>query len=132
VWLGTLGIAVPNFVWGLLLIVVFGAILQLLPVSGRVAPEYEAAEMTGSAVVDVLLRRDPRRWPEPRAPAASSTALALPLPGVTHHSLDLLELGEEYVVTERMKASGRRDPSGGCSATRSFRPPPWSASSSAS
>src|SRR5262249_59434064 len=57
-WLGTLGIAVPNFVWGLLLIVVFGAILQLLPISGRIAPEYEAAEVTGSAVVDVLLRRD--------------------------------------------------------------------------
>ena len=53
-----LGIAVPNFVWGLLLIVVFGAILQVLPISGRIAPEYEAAEVTGSAVVDVLLRRD--------------------------------------------------------------------------
>ena len=31
--LGTLGIAVPNFVRGLLLIVVFGALLQILPIS---------------------------------------------------------------------------------------------------
>ena len=36
--LGTLGIAVPNFVWGLLLIVVFGAILQVLPDLGSHRP----------------------------------------------------------------------------------------------
>jgi peptide/nickel transport system permease protein len=108
--LGTLGIAVPNFVWGLLLIVVFGAILQLLPISGRIAPEYEAAEVTGSAVVDVLLRRDPAALVSVLAHLIlPASALALPLLAAVFRTIrsDLLgALGEEYVVTERMKGLG--------------------------
>jgi ABC-type dipeptide/oligopeptide/nickel transport system permease component len=108
--LGTLGIAVPNFVWGLLLIVVFGAILQLLPVSGRIAPEYEAAEVTGSAVVDVLLRRDPVALASVLGHLIlPASALALPLLAAVFRTVrsDLLgALGEEYVVTERMKGLG--------------------------
>ena len=42
VGVGTLGISIPNFVWGLLFIVLFGAFLRWLPISGRVAPELEA------------------------------------------------------------------------------------------
>jgi peptide/nickel transport system permease protein len=110
VLLGTLGIAVPNFVWGLLFIVVFGALLQILPISGRVAPEHEAADVTGLAVVDVLLRGDPAGLGSVLAhlllPAA---ALALPLLAAVFRTVrsDLLTaLGEEYVVTERMKGLG--------------------------
>ena len=108
--LGTLGIAVPNFVWGLLLIVVFGALLQVLPISGRIAPEHEADEVTGSALVDVLLRGDPGALGSVLAhlllPAA---ALALPLLAAVFRTVrsDLLSaLREEYVVTERMKGLG--------------------------
>jgi len=108
--LGMLGIAVPNFVWGLLLIVVFGAILQVLPISGRVAPEYEAAEVTGSAVVDVLLRRDPAALGSVLAHLIlPATALALPLLAGVFRTIrsDLIgALREEYVVTERMKGLG--------------------------
>jgi peptide/nickel transport system permease protein len=108
--LGTLGIAVPNFVWGLLLIVVFGAILQLVPISGRIAPEYEAAEVTGSAVVDVLLRRDLAALGSVLAHLVlPASALALPLLAAVFRTIrsDLLgALGEEYVVTERMKGLG--------------------------
>jgi peptide/nickel transport system permease protein len=108
--LGMLGIAVPNFVWGLLLIVVFGAILQLLPVSGRIAPEYEAAEVTGSAVVDALLRRDTAALGSVLAHLIlPASALALPLLAAVFRTIrsDLLgALGEEYVVTERMKGLG--------------------------
>jgi dipeptide transport system permease protein len=110
VWLGTLGIAVPNFVWGLLLIVAFGAFLQLLPISGRIAPEYEAAEVTGSAVVDVLLRRDPAALASVLAHLLlPATALALPLLAGVFRTVrsDLLGvLAEEYIVTERMKGLG--------------------------
>ena len=110
VWLGTLGIAVPNFVWGLLLIVVFGAILQLLPVSGRIAPEYEASEMTGSALVDAFLRRDPIALGSVLGHLIlPASALALPLLAAVFRTVrsDLLgALGEEYVVTERMKGLG--------------------------
>jgi peptide/nickel transport system permease protein len=108
--LGTLGIAVPNFVWGLLLIVLFGAILQLLPISGRIAPEYEAAEVTGFVVVDVLLRRDPAALGSVFAHLIlPASALALPLLAAVFRTIrsDLLgALGEEYVVTERMKGLG--------------------------
>jgi peptide/nickel transport system permease protein len=108
--LGTLGIAVPNFVWGLLLIVLFGAILQLLPISGRIAPEYEAAEVTGSAVVDVVLRGDPAALGSVLAHLVlPASALALPLLAAVFRTIrsDLLgALREEYVVTERMKGVG--------------------------
>jgi ABC-type dipeptide/oligopeptide/nickel transport system permease component len=97
--LGTLGIAVPNFVWGLLLIVVFGAILQVLPISGRVAPEHEAAEVTGSAVVDALLRRDPAALGSVLLHLVlPASALALPLLAAVIRTVrsDLLgALGEE-------------------------------------
>jgi peptide/nickel transport system permease protein len=107
---GTLGIAVPNFVWGLLLIVVFGAVLQVLPISGRIAPEHEAADVTGSVIVDVLLRRDLAALGSALAHLLlPATALALPLLAAVFRTVrsDLLTaLGEEYVVTERMKGLG--------------------------
>ena len=107
---GTLGIAVPNFVWGLLFIVIFGAFIRLLPISGRVAPELETEELTGSALLDTVLRRDPAALASVLAhlllPAA---ALALPLLAAVFRTIrsDLMTaLGEEYVVTERMKGLG--------------------------
>jgi ABC-type dipeptide/oligopeptide/nickel transport system permease component len=107
---GALGVAVPNFVWGLLLIVLFGALWQLLPISGRIAPEYAAEERTGSAVLDAVLRGDPAALRSVLAhlllPAA---ALALPLLAAVFRTVrsDLLgALGEEWIVTERMKGLG--------------------------
>jgi peptide/nickel transport system permease protein len=110
VGVGILGIAVPNFVWGLLLIVVFGALLGVLPVSGRLAPEHEAAEITGSAVLDALLRRDLAAFRSVLTHLVlPAGALALPLLAAIFRTVrsDLLTaLGEEYVVTERMKGLG--------------------------
>ncbi len=107
---GTFGIAVPNFIWGLLFIVVFGAFFRLLPVSGRVAPELEAAEVTGSALLDTLLRGDGRAFLSVLAHLLlPALALALPLLAAVFRTIrsDLLTaLGEEYVVTERMKGFG--------------------------
>ena len=80
------------------------------PVSGRIAPEYEAAEVTGSAVVDVLLRRDTAALGSVLAHLIlPASALALPLLAAVFRTIrsDLLgALGEEYVVTERMKGLG--------------------------
>ncbi|HSE96282.1 MAG TPA: ABC transporter permease, partial [Methylomirabilota bacterium] len=110
VGLGTLGIAVPNFVWGLLFIVAFGALLRLLPVSGRVAPELEFEGVTGSAVVDALLGGDGATVASVlRHLLLPASALALPLLAAVFRTVrsDLLTaLGEEYVVTERMKGLG--------------------------
>jgi peptide/nickel transport system permease protein len=107
---GTLGVAVPNFVWGLLLIVVFGAFFQLLPISGRMAAEHEAAELTGSAVIDTVLRRDPAALRSVLAHLLlPASALALPLLAAVFRTVrsDLLSaVQEEYVTTERMKGLG--------------------------
>jgi ABC-type dipeptide/oligopeptide/nickel transport system permease component len=110
VWLGTLGIAVPNFVWGLVFIIVFGAFLQVLPISGRVGAEYQTAERTGSALLDAALRGDLEALASVIThlllPAA---ALALPLLAAVFRTVrsDLLTvLREEYVTTERMKGLG--------------------------
>jgi peptide/nickel transport system permease protein len=93
---------------GTLLIVVFGAILRL-PIR-RIAPEYEAAGGTGSAVVDVLLRGDAAALRSVLAHLIlPATALALPLLAAVFRTIrsDLVgALGEEYVVTERMKGLG--------------------------
>jgi ABC-type dipeptide/oligopeptide/nickel transport system permease component len=110
VGIGTLGISIPNFVWGLLFIVIFGAFLRWLPISGRVAPELQAEELTGSALVDTLLRGDGAAFASVLShlllPAA---ALALPLLAAVFRTIrsDLLTaLQEEYVVIERMKGLG--------------------------
>jgi peptide/nickel transport system permease protein len=107
VGVGTLGISIPNFVWGLLFIVVFGALLRWLPISGRVAPELESEAVTGSALLDAVLRGDPPAFASVLAhlllPAA---ALALPLLAAVFRTVrsDLLSaLQEDYVVTERVK-----------------------------
>jgi peptide/nickel transport system permease protein len=107
---GTLGIAIPNFVWGLLFIVVFGALLRLLPVSGRVAPELEAEEWTGSALVDAVARGDATALGSVLAHLLlPAVALALPLLAAVFRTVrsDLLSaLQEDYVTTERMKGFG--------------------------
>jgi ABC-type dipeptide/oligopeptide/nickel transport system permease component len=107
VWVGMLGLSIPNFVWGLLFIVVFGAFLRLLPISGRIAAELEAEERTGSALLDTLLRGDPAAFTSVLVHLLlPATALALPLLAAVFRTVrsDLLSaLQEEYVVTERMK-----------------------------
>lgn len=107
---GTLGISIPNFVWGLLFIVFFGALLRWLPISGRIAPDFEMAPLTGFLLIDTLLRRDPSAFGSVAAhlilPAA---ALALPLLAVVFRAVrsDLMTaVQEEYVVMERMKGLG--------------------------
>ncbi len=110
VGVGTLGISIPNFVWGLLFILLFGAFFRLLPISGRIAPELEAEPLTGSALLDAALRGDGAGLVSVLAhlvlPAA---ALGLPLLAAIFRTVrsDLLSaLREEYVVTERMKGLG--------------------------
>ena len=105
--LGTLGMAVPNFVWALLLIITFGALLQVLPISGRIAPEHEGAGRTGSALVDAALGGDLAALGSVAAHLLlPALALALPLLAAVFRTIrsDLLTaLEQDYVVTERMK-----------------------------
>lgn len=107
---GSLGLAIPNFIWGLLFIVLFGAVLRLLPVSGRIAPELDAVPVTGFLLLDTLLRGDPRAFASVLTHMVlPAWALALPLLAMVFRAIrsDLLTaVREEYVVMERMKGLG--------------------------
>ncbi len=107
---GTLGLSIPNFIWGLLFIVLFGALLRLLPISGRISPEFETAPVTGFLLVDTLLRGDPGAFGSVVARLIlPASALALPLLAVVFRAVrsDLLSaIQEEYVAMERMKGLG--------------------------
>ena len=54
-----LGFSMPVFWWGLVLIMAFSVGLGWTPVSGRIAVEYEVAQVTGSMVLDAWLGGEP-------------------------------------------------------------------------
>jgi peptide/nickel transport system permease protein len=107
---GVLGVSIPNFIWGLLFIVFFGALLRLLPISGRIAPELEAVPATGFLLLDTLLRGDPRAFGSVLSHLIlPAWALALPLLAMVFRTIrsDLLTaVREEYVVMEQVKGLG--------------------------
>jgi ABC-type dipeptide/oligopeptide/nickel transport system permease component len=47
--------SIPSFLWSLLLIAAFGVIWPVLPFSGRVGPEVALPNLTGFALIDLLL-----------------------------------------------------------------------------
>ncbi|HXQ84167.1 MAG TPA: ABC transporter permease [Xanthobacteraceae bacterium] len=48
-------LSIPEFLWGLILLFVFGVALQLLPFTGEVAPGLPLPHMTGFLLLDALL-----------------------------------------------------------------------------
>lgn len=48
--------SVPAFLWGLLLIIVFGVLWPVLPFSGRIADDITLPDLTGFALVDLLIK----------------------------------------------------------------------------
>ena len=109
--LGMLGIAVPNFVWGLLLIVVFGAILQVAADLGphRTRVRGGGGDWLGRGGRPAAARlRGARLRPRAPDPPGDRAGAAAPRRSVfrTIRSDLIGALGEEYVVTERMKGLG--------------------------
>jgi ABC-type dipeptide/oligopeptide/nickel transport system permease component len=47
--------SIPSFLWSLLLIAAFGVIWPVLPFSGRVGPEVALPNLTGFALIDLLM-----------------------------------------------------------------------------
>ena len=56
--LSTIGFAMPVFWWALLVIFFFAVTLGILPVSGRIAIEYDVPYRTGLYLIDTLLSDD--------------------------------------------------------------------------
>jgi len=52
-------LSIPEFLWGLILLFVFGVILQLLPFTGRLSPGFARPSITGFFLLDTLLIRRP-------------------------------------------------------------------------
>jgi ABC-type dipeptide/oligopeptide/nickel transport system permease component len=48
-------LSIPDFLWALILLFVFGVLLHLLPFTGQVAPDLSVARVTGFLLLDSLL-----------------------------------------------------------------------------
>lgn len=106
---GVVGVvlAIPDFLWGLLFILVLGVLLPLLPISGRIDPTLDFTPTTGFYLVEALLRL--------RLDVAANIAkhlllpamaLALPLAAALTRVLkgSLLEaMNQDYVTLARAK-----------------------------
>jgi peptide/nickel transport system permease protein len=49
-------LSIPEFLWGLILLFVFGVMLQVLPFTGRLSPGLPQPHITGFLLLDALLR----------------------------------------------------------------------------
>lgn len=100
-------LSVPDFLWGLLLILIFGVAVPLFEISGRVSPDLELPFITHFYLLESLLRL---RLDITRDLLAHmvmpALALALPLAAVISQVLksSLKEvLGQDYVLLARTK-----------------------------
>ena len=106
VWNG-MSLSIPDFLWGLIFILLLGVVWPLFPVSGRISPELDPDYATNFLLLEALVRLD--------GPVVSNLAahmflpalaLALPLSAVLAQLLkqSLKEaMGQDYVMLARAK-----------------------------
>jgi len=104
-------LSVPDFLWGLAFIVVFGVLLPLLPISGRADPTRALGMATEFTLTESFLRL---RWGITADVLAHmampATALALPLAAMIARVLksSLAEqMGQDYALLSRVKGFSR-------------------------
>ena len=102
-----IGFGIPDFVWGLIFILVFGAYLKILPVSGRIDPFITVHQVTGFMLVDSLITGNlPAFVSSLQHIILPALALALVLTAIIQRTIrsSLIDvLREDYIVTDRMK-----------------------------
>lgn len=54
-----IGYSMPVFWWGLILIMVFAVMINILPVSGYFGVQYFIPQITGFSIIDAILAKDP-------------------------------------------------------------------------
>ena len=105
-WNG-MSLSIPDFLWGLLFILVFGVVVPLFPISGRVSPSLDLGYATNFYLLESVLRLDGRVFLDLLAHMAlPAIALALPLAAVIAQVLkqSLKEvMGLDYVMLARAK-----------------------------
>jgi peptide/nickel transport system permease protein len=103
-------LSIPDFLWGLLFILLLGVVIPLFPVSGRVSPALDFDYFTNFFLLESILRLDFEVFANlVRHMALPALALALPLSAVIAQVLkqSLKEvMGLDYVMLARAKGFG--------------------------
>lgn len=107
-----LGVSLPGFWFGILLIMLFAVHLQILPVSGRIGYSSEVPTVTGFLLIDTLVAGDIRAFGEAlRYLLLPAVTLGLPMTAilmrVTRTSM-LEVLRQDYVTFAEAKGLTRR------------------------
>lgn len=102
-----IGMSIPYFIWGIILIMVFGITLGVLPVSGRIDVGIEMKRITGFYLIDSLLTGN---WP---AFLSSLKHLILPVTALTLYEITIIQrvsrssllsvMQEDYILMEQAK-----------------------------
>lgn len=104
-------LAIPDFVWALAFVVLFGVALPILPISGRVDPRLPLDFATGFLFVEALVRLRPAVAADVLAHMAMpAMALALPLAAVVFRVLKAaleVEAGRDYALLARIRGKSR-------------------------
>src|SRR5690606_10607367 len=106
-----LALAIPDFLWGLLFILVFGVLWPVMPISRRIDPRPGAGFQTGISPVDATVTRRPARARHhTRHALPTAVALALPLAAIVTRvfktSLGEAEL-QDYAQVARARGFSR-------------------------
>lgn len=100
-------LSIPSFLWGIILIIVFGVMFPILPFMGRVDPSYAVPLVTGFMLLDALLHGDLRAFLDAFLHLIlPALALALSFSPIIVRVLrsSLLETStEQYVTTARLR-----------------------------
>ncbi len=104
-------LAIPDFLWGLLLILLLGVLLPVLPISGRIDPVVSFDPVTGFYLLEALVTGQLRAFGDLlRHILLPATALALPLAAALTRVLknSLIEaMSQDYVTLAQVKGYSR-------------------------
>jgi ABC-type dipeptide/oligopeptide/nickel transport system permease component len=104
-------LSVPDFLWGLAFIVIFGVLLPLLPISGRADPTLAIAASTGFTLIESLVRLRLSVAGDVLAHMIMpATALALPLAAMIARVLKASlaeQMAQDYALLARVKGFSR-------------------------
>jgi ABC-type dipeptide/oligopeptide/nickel transport system permease component len=102
-----LGMAIPDFLWGLLLVLGLGVLLPLLPISGRVDPQSEMNFVTGFYLLESIVRGEFAVLGSLLSHMVLPvTALALPLTAAISRILKSAlneAMAQDYILMARVK-----------------------------
>jgi len=105
--LAVLGLAIPDFLWGLLFVLFLGVFWQLLPISGRIASTYTLKNITGFFLIDSLITLDFKSfYSSIKHIFLPALSLALPLTAIVIRVIksSLMEVvQEDYILFARVK-----------------------------